>query len=435
VRKLTDLLKSSEFVSNVVKLVSWTVAAQTLYVVFLPVLTRLFTKEDFGRLGILSATSACLIIVTGFRYEVAVLLPEDDDEAFNLVGLTGLVMLCTSAVTVLFCLFGPTHWVFRGNLRFLADVWWLLPMYQLGATGNELLTNWAIRRQAFDIVARTKIAQVVCQLVIQLGLGFARVGSLGLYIGDVVGRLGGTTSLASLVWRRDRSLLRKLSWGTMRRMASQYRRFPMFASGAALMGVASRQLPTIVIGTLFSPAAAGAYNLAQRVLAAPMELICRAYTQVYLGEGSRLSREDPEGMRRLFVKSGRRLFVLGVVPAMVVMAFGPWLFAFAFGPQWREAGVYARLLSVKLFVDFVSFPLVHTLNILEKQNWQAVWDFATLLLAVGGVIALALLGASPHSAILYYSCAMAAMFGVHFVLSYVAIGQRIRDFAAKGACA
>ena len=61
----------------------------------------------------------------------------------------------------------------------------------------------------------------------------------------------------------------------------------------------------------------------------------------------------------------------------------PWVFSFVLGEQWKEAGVYARVLSPMLAISFVSEVGTAMFFIAEKMKalmkWQIVYFVCSLL--------------------------------------------------------
>ena len=406
-------------------LVGWTAFGQGLYIVALPILSRTYSVEAFGNLAVLQAVTTFTSAVAALRYDVAILLPEEDSPAINLLGLSlGAVALTTGAIVLFVMVVTPAR-IFTGQFSFLQTLWWLIPVTHFGSATRDVLTHWAIRRKAFATIARTKVSQVAYQLAVQLGLGLAGVGALGLYLGDAVGRVAGAGTILREFWSKDRMLVRSVTPRGMAAVARRYQSYPKYGLWALLLSRAGRDLVPVAMVGLYGATVAGWLGLASRVMSAPLELIGRSVAQVYMGEAADLARRDPRALKRLYYKSTRKLLLIGTLPCVTILALGPTIFEFAFGAQWAEAGVYGRYLTVMLLAQFVNFPLVHTLNVLERPGWQLVWDAGVLVSGLGGVAVLHRLGFDARAAVLYYSCAMGAMFALHFVMSAIAIEQRL----------
>src|SRR6185295_12450689 len=106
--------------------------------------------------------------------------------------------------------------------------------------------------------------------------------------------------------------------------------FPFVSSGAALMGVAAYSLPPLLMAQLYGAKTLGWFALGDRVLGAPVVLIGQAVSQVYCVEATSLI-SNPEAFHGLFLRSMKRLLLLGLVPFLIFLLFGPSLFAFIFG--------------------------------------------------------------------------------------------------------
>lgn len=62
-------------------LVGGTTGAQLLAVLAAPLLTRLYTPEDFGLLAVYASLLGLIAVIASLRYELAIPLPTDDTEA------------------------------------------------------------------------------------------------------------------------------------------------------------------------------------------------------------------------------------------------------------------------------------------------------------------------------------------------------------------
>lgn len=55
-------------------------------------------------------------------------------------------------------------------------------------------------------------------------------------------------------------------------------------------------------------------------------------------------------------------------PTFLLAAVGPDLFAWTFGSEWREAGVFVRILAPMLYFQFIFSPISMIFSILGKQE-------------------------------------------------------------------
>ena len=393
------------FGRHVAVVIGGTALGQVIIVAASPVLTRLYTPADFGLLSVYVSVLGLGVVAASLRYEVAIPLPDADEDAANLLALSLLIVVALTAVSALLALFGAPRLLRGTSYAGLAPYAWMLPLSILGAGTYQALTFWALRKQAFGILARTKVTQSIGQVATQIGLGLLGVGPAGLLGGDVVGRTGGSGTILRLVLRRDGVPLRAVNLRGIRKVADRYRRFPLLASGSALLNAATLQAPLLLLAVFYGPVTAGLFALGQRVLAAPMSLIGTAVGNVYYSALSAVSRTDKKRMQPLFWRTTKRLALLGAAPAVLAGIAGPWACRLLFGSQWAEAGTYLRLCAPMLLVQFVASPLGGTLDVLERQDLHLAREVVRQLLSLGALVAARLLAFDAWTAVLAFGVA------------------------------
>jgi O-antigen/teichoic acid export membrane protein len=400
-----------------------TALGQAITVLASPILTRLYTPEDFGVLAVYSSILGILSVIASWRYELAIPLPEQDEDAVNLVALSlGIVVLMSLIVGLGAWLLGAqvVQWLNAPGLR---PYLWLLPIGVLLVGSYQIFNYWAVRKQAFGVIAKTKLHQGLGAVLTQVSSGFLKSGPLGLIVGQIVGQCAGLMTLAGLLLRADRAKLQAISWPDANDMARRYRRFPQFSSFAGLINSAGLQIPVILLAFYYGPQVTGWFALAQRVLGVPMNLVGQAISQVYMGTGSQLGRHDVWALRSLFFKTVTRLLLLGSVTLGVLAIGGPWLFARIFGANWGNAGRYLQVLCPAILAQFVVAPLSQTMNILEHQDWQLKWDIFRLALVVFSISLTFAAGGTPWQAILVYSLNMIIAYTVLFLMNIVLLDK------------
>ncbi|MBL0071339.1 MAG: oligosaccharide flippase family protein [Bacteroidetes bacterium] len=147
-----------------------------------------------------------------------------------------------------------------------------------------------------------------------------------------------------------------------------------------------------VISAVFESVTTGLYGLTMRILQAPLTMIGTSFSIVFYKEASEKVANNQK-ITKLLRTTILTLAAISFPVFLVIMIIGPDLFAFVFGESWRDAGVYARILSPYLFMNFISSPVSHLPVILNKQR-----EFFLLSL-VGNILVLAgiLIGAFVYS--------------------------------------
>ncbi len=232
-----------------------TTLAQILTILSVPVLTRLYQPENFGVWALYSSITSIISVIICMRYEYAIMLPESDEDAINLLGVSflaigGVVTGLTLAII----------WFFREsiisilNSPQIGNYLWLVPPLFVLVNGIFLALNgWNSRTKLFRRLSFSRISSSVSTIATQIIIGiFDKKSPTGLITGSVTGQSVATFILAGQIWRDDRSLIRKsLNWKKMYEVLKRYRKFPLVDSFSALMNSISWQLPAFLLAAFF----------------------------------------------------------------------------------------------------------------------------------------------------------------------------------------
>jgi O-antigen/teichoic acid export membrane protein len=402
-----------------VKIAGGTALGQGIVMLSTPLLTRIFSPEDFGLLAVYSSILSIVLVIACLRYEMAISLPKDEGEAAHLVVLSLAAVVLVTILVFLVCLFGGYRllsWLKSPGLA--PYLVWLLPIGVFGGGVYQTLSSWAVRQRDYDCLAKTRIYQGVAQVAAQLGLGFLIKGPVGLLVGADVGRLSGSGTLIQAAWKLGKTHFKAVSPDELRRMAKRYKQFPLVNAFSALVNALGLYLPVVAITFFYGPEVAGQFSLSQRMIGVPIVLVGQAISLVFTAESAALVRESPAHLDGLVLRTLRKLMFLGIGPVALLVLLGPWGFRIIFGPHWGQAGLFIRILAPMFFVQFLAWPLSQVLLLLELQTLQVALDTGRMIAVIASLVIPALLGFGPTWAV--------AMFGTVLALFYVLTLMLIR---------
>jgi O-antigen/teichoic acid export membrane protein len=384
--------KKASFVSDVLTLAGGTTFAQILTILAAPVLTRLYGPEDFGVWALYISITSILSVISCLRYEYSIMLPESDEEAVNLLGLSILAVLAVTGLTV------PFVWYFKApivdllNAPQIGNYLWLVPPFVFVNGVFLALNHWNSRTKLFKRLSFSRVSSSVSTTATQITLGLAEhpPTAAGLIGGSLAGQSVATFVLGGQIWRDDRKLITKsMSWKKIYEGSVRHRNLPFIDSWSALMNSISWQLPAFILSAFFAPAVVGFYSLGFRLLQLPMSFIGGSISQVFY---QRASRAVSEGTLNILVENVFRMLVLiGMFPILILTIVGGDVFTVIFGRAWTEAGVYAQILSLWAFIWFISSPLSTIYLVVEEHHFGFNYNFFNLTtrflsLTIGGLL-------------------------------------------------
>jgi O-antigen/teichoic acid export membrane protein len=414
------------FAWNVSIMLAGTIFGQASSVLLSPVLTRLFTPEQFGELSVYNSALAIFGVVASLGLELAIPICLDDSECADLVALCGIALIGTTAACALLTWLLPVHTLSLVGMGFLASSRYMLPVGLAWLGSYYIMAALATREGAFKEIARTRISQGVSGPLSQILLGTLGTGTPGLVFGGIVGQASGTLLLLSSVALRQERWLRQISWSGIAATARRYAEFPLFASWARVLDIAGGGVILyVLLSACYSSEVAGFMFLSERVIMRPLIIVSSSLLQVFTGEAGRSVSRDPGRLRGRFYQVVTRQFLLAASWILLANLVAGLAFPLAFGAAWADAIPYSRALSLFYLLQATLHPVSTVLQMLERQRIAGVWQIGRFILVVAGVLVpwragISALGALWVSALIQASCCILLL-----CLMMAIIGQEV----------
>ena len=399
-------------IRHALTLASGVVFAQVAMVLCAPLLARLYGPVEFAQYALFAVFANLMAILATGRFEFAVMVPEQEEDAEKLLVLAGglPIVLSLSTATGLFaCWLIHPDWL---------PVWSVaVPLGIVLLAWSMVGARWQARMKRFRCIAVSEAVTVGVTLAVQLGAGLwqANPSGMPLIVGQILGRL---ISLP-ILFRGLRQDLKKSHWqmraADVWQLVVRYRHFPLYSCGSSFIGKANQELPKLMLAGMFGTHTLGLYSLGMRVLGTPAGFIGQTLGDAFFPKISE-SRQDPAVARGLIARASLTLFFLILPPALVLGIWAERLFAFAFGPQWAEAGSIARLLLPLFIVQFVVQPIALAMHAFGRQRAVLVWQCVSLVL-LPLTLLLGKLAGDVGLALFSYAMASAAMLLIYLAMS------------------
>lgn len=413
---MATLPHKSTYTKNVLTLMTGTSLAQAIPIAISPILTRLYSPEEFGRFAVYMAVAAIASILVTGRYELAILLPRQDRDALHIAALAITLNLAISGLLLAIVIFAAYPIAnLLGDPALIPWLYWV-PASTLLLGVYQSLNYWSNRKAQYKRLAISRTVQSGSAALVQLGSGNAGIGAAGLVGGQIAGQVLATGVLGRLIWSEDHGLIRTLRFPRMLALARRYINFPKYLIVAHGFNTASGQMPVLLLGGLFTTATAGFFSLTQRVMAAPMSLVANALGDVFRQEASQAYIHEGN-CKTIYKKTFKRLLLISIAPFAAFFFLAPGLFAWIFGEQWRVAGEYAQILTPLAFMQFITSPLSSMFMIAEKQSLDLMWQIFLFLLVMASFFVGSTLE-SEISALGLFSAAYCVAYAINGYMTY-----------------
>lgn len=365
--------------------------AQVLLIISAPILTRIFSPEDFGVFAQYVAIATIVSVIAALRYELAIVIPKEDKDGANVLGLSILIVLLMTLMSILVVFLISQVGLLKRllNPEVISVLWWI-PITILAKGSYQALTYWSTRKEGYKRLSISQFSRSSGILTGQLTGGFLKFGSAGLIGGQLFGQITAAVILAFQVIKEDWGFIRaNLSVQKMKEMFKVHIDFFKFSTPQAFLNAISQNLPPIMLAFFYSSTIVGFYSLCLRVLILPLNIITEAVRRVFFQKAAHLYNNNGN-LFTFYRKTTVGLGVLAGIPSLILIFWGPEIFSLIMGEKWHEAGIYSRYIVIWLVFGFMNPPSFVVIQLFNKQKILLNYEMAlvvtrTVTLLLGGI--------------------------------------------------
>jgi len=370
----------SKFFKNVMVVATGVAGAQAITVLLSPVITRLYGPEAFGVLGTFNSITKIIIPVAALTYPIAIVLPKNDKDAKKIIKLSLYLAMTISIITIIILLFYKDQILSILNVETLNYYIYLIPLVVLFAALKQVGEQWLIRTDQFMINAKSNLVRSIIINSSKVSVGFIYPYAIVLIILETISE-GFQAFLIFLMSRKSSYKVRdnEKNVKSLKYLAKKHIDFPLYRAPEQLFSSISQNLPTLLLASFFGPATAGFYSIGRTVLNMPVTLLGKAIGDVFYPRIS-MAANNGENVTKLIKKATLVLIVVGLVPFGIIILFGPELFAFVFGDEWKTAGEYARWISLFSYSTLINRPSVRSMPVLSAQGFHLVFTILRMIM-------------------------------------------------------
>jgi O-antigen/teichoic acid export membrane protein len=386
-----------EFTNNFLKLSFGNLVAQILPILISPILTRIYSVEELGGIGLFTSLVLFFGSISALRYEQAIVITTDKKEK-ELISLSSILIVII--VSILYCIIALAVDTQIDGIPFSLALG-TLPILFIGVSNIGHYIN--IKEKNFGNSARANVIKSSSNSLLQLGLGVAKIGLIGLIISNIIS----TATFAAVMLRHKK--FPAISFLKVKQILIKYKEFPMFSFPGTLLSNFTNYALIFTIGFIYNSQIVGYYYLVSRILGIPSNFIGSAISNVIYERFSTLKSE--KYIFKLFYKKVFILLILGsVVVFSLMMLFSVYLIVPIFGKDWMASSEIGIILIPLFFVRFIGSGISTIINIYSYQKWNLVFNGALVLVFGLSVSTAWYLKMNPFEFFKLYSAVMIVMY-------------------------
>lgn len=422
----------ASFGKNILNLTAGNIVAQGINLVAIPIITRIYSPDDYGIFAIYLAITTILSPIATLHFDRVMMIIKNQEDAKSLLGISLLSVLAFSLFLAGVILILNVVKILSNSS--IGSYIWFIPLSVCIQGSCLILLLWSLREKLFFNLAVSKVSESFTDKLFVLSAGlFFNFNACGLIGGRILGPFSALCYLAfNSIHRPFKNFFRFLSFSSFKRLVRRYKGFQFFSILSDFIGTVSREAPIFLITLLFSSTSVGYYAIAIRVIRMPMFLIGDAISKAFLQRAA--SSEKGENLKDDTLKLFGFMIYFIFPPLLVLLNFGKDIFGLILGSEWYTAGVFAQILALSFLCLFLYRPLSALFDVYEKQKHKMIFSSLLFLARAGSIFFGAYLTDSIYTALLFLTATTVMVYVFAYLYLFYLVGvhpQKCFTFFAK----
>lgn len=412
------------FIKNTFKLSASTVIMMGLSILVTPILTRLYTPEDYGIWGMISSVSMIVTSILFLSYENAIIQTDDEEEVPSLIALNIICALAVIFLTILMFFIGKLlkirFFELFPSLSFLLIILFVSFI-------NNLLLIIANRYAFYNSMSIANITEGTGQALIRILLRTVVKSKSGLIWGNVISLLLASFVLGATIkgffLKEGKSFLSSVNiYG----LVKKYKKYPLYDAPARLIEYLIGNIVVLILSSYFNKSDIGCYSLLSQLMILPITLVGTAMSRVSFRELSE-SIHDEEKLSLLASRLIRICMFLSCLPIIFFVLGGDYLLVWVLGERWQDAGKMALCLTLFSVPVILSEPLQPTFKVFNKQNIRFILNIIGLIMMVCAIFIGVFLSHNIYIVLISYSISYGLIRLILFVFEVRLLGANFHE--------
>lgn len=409
--RIQSILELS-LVKNTLKLSSSSALMMFLPLIVTPILSRLYTPEDYGDWGVFSST---IYIVNSFlflSYDNALVKTTIRKEIPYILALCiGIVCIVLFFIVLLFNLGQILCINYFVNFPSLP-----LLILLIGITAlNTLIGNVANYEKKYNTMAIAGIICGISQAGFRIFFGVFPLLPYGLIVGNILGTFAGflflLISLHTVFLNFE---YRSINKEKIIEVSKTYKKFPIYDAPSRFFEFAVGNLALIILALFWSKDEIGCFSMVTQFILIPIAIIGSAMGNVFYKQ---ISEEvtDIIAFNITTTRAAKITFSLSCLPALFLAFGGDYLFIKFLGEKWSNVGPMSLCMSVFSIPVILSEPLLAVFKTLDKQEIRFRLNLVNFFASLGLLFVVSYYVRDIYVSLLVYSFSYAI---IRFFLFY-----------------
>lgn len=362
--KQADNKLISQSFKSVLALLSGNTMATAIGFLIYPLLTRIYTSEDFGVYSIFTSLCGVLTLLANAEYHNAVLLPKEKEDSAACVHLSTIstTMVCAMAglVSIFVYLFADS------SINKIGETILLIAPYIFLCALWNVLNSWYTKNAEFNKIAIFQTTQATSISLFKIIFGYIKIAFCGMSVATVIGQFIALIHnvLSSLPQLKP---LRFFDWENCKKNAVRYAKFPLLSLPRSFVNYVSGNLPFFLLPFYFSNDNIGYFSLAIALAFRPINILSTSLYQVFFQKSAQ-NVNDKQPIMPFFKKFSRTTLSVAIPLLTIIYFITPSLVNILLGDGWEQTSEFIRMMLPWLATSLLVAPICYFTDLFLRQR-------------------------------------------------------------------
>ena len=359
--KIVDI--RSDYSSSILKVFSGGSVAFIIGFIAMPIISRIYPPEEFGRFQLMMSVVISFAVVSAFRYEMAIVLEETKEDRDKLVTLCLILLLITTGIfTIIFFSFGETVLGILNAKELLPYIGFMSLMF-VGFGLYEISRYTFISDKKFKDLAINNVVYQSTMAGLQTGGGLILPKFITLFSGLIVAYF----VAFFLAFYKIRFKI-KINFAEAKFLLKKHKKFFLFDTPANMVDYFTSKLPILFLTKYHGAEYTGYFAMAVLILDAPLGIIMQSISQVYIRSAKDACVSGKNELMNLYKNTVKKLAIFAILPLITILIFADVIVNIFLGEDWSEVAWILRILSFTKVFQFINSPVSTTFQVLNKNE-------------------------------------------------------------------
>ena len=345
----------SEFLKDVLILISSSGIAQLIPFLILPVLQKYFySPGDFGLLSIYVSISLMLVKFSTFSYEFAIVKQNSEKDALSIFsGTVQILFITTILISIglsLMFIFAKENFYIKNLQAYI----FLIPVTIICFGFYEILRYWFNWKKEFSKIGSSMIFKSISAESAKLIQGLLKFSSFGLIVGRVIGEFISFIYLLSAFLKKDYSKLKAIKQTEIFNLLKLNYKFPAYTMPSALKGTLLNVILITLFAKYFSLEKAGLIGISVSYISVAFGIIAQSFSQVFYKKINELENHQ---LFNVLKKNVILLSGISIITLVLVLIIPNSIVVQILGNKWNE---FMPVLKLLIFAVSISSATIRS---------------------------------------------------------------------------